>query len=91
MDRSPGRPLAQRARRGVRTQPLIGYVGLTSDWTDFTLLRKLGERFPGQIVMVGPIHPKVVLRCPACIGAKGGQAKSPKKTRAARRNATRRR
>jgi len=40
-------------------KPVIGYVGLTSDWTDFDLLRKLGERFPGQIVMVGPIHPKV--------------------------------
>ena len=32
-------------------------------------------------------HPHVILRCLACAGAKGGRVSSPKKTRAARRNA----
>ena len=36
-----------------------------------------------------PKHPHVTLRCPACIGGKGGKVTSPKKTRAARRNARR--
>lgn len=40
-------------------KPTIGYVGLTSKWTDFELLEKLGRRFPDQILMVGPIHPDV--------------------------------
>jgi hypothetical protein len=34
-------------------------------------------------------HPHVTLRCPACIGQRGGQATSPRKARAARRNAKR--
>lgn len=36
-----------------------------------------------------PKHPHVVLRCLACIGTRGGQQTSDKKTRAARRNAKR--
>ena len=34
-----------------------------------------------------PKHPHVVLRCPACAGAKGGKATSPRKTKAVRKNA----
>jgi glycosyltransferase involved in cell wall biosynthesis len=49
-------------------QPVIGYVGLTTDWVDFELLRKLGGRFPGQVVMVGPIHPKVEAQARAIPG-----------------------
>jgi len=41
------------------------------------------------------IHPGVVLVCPACLGAVGGRiggkASSPKKAKAARRNASRKR
>lgn len=33
------------------------------------------------------IHKSVTLRCPACTGAKGGAAKSERKTEAARANA----
>lgn len=43
-------------------QPAIGYVGLTSKWTNFELVEKLGRRFPGQVIMVGPIHPDVESR-----------------------------
>jgi len=35
------------------------------------------------------LHPHVRLRCPACIGAKGGKVSTPKKRRAARKNAKR--
>jgi hypothetical protein len=31
-------------------------------------------------------HPAVLLRCPACIGQKGGKATSPKKLRALRKS-----
>lgn len=34
-----------------------------------------------------PQHPHVQLRCPACIGSRGGKQTSPRKTRAARQNA----
>lgn len=37
--------------------PLIGFVGLISHWMDFELVRMLGERWPGRVVMVGPIQP----------------------------------
>lgn len=37
-----------------------------------------------------PIHGKI-LKCPACIGAKGGAAKSEKKKAAARKNALKKR
>ena len=40
-------------------RPIVGYVGLTSHWMDFELLRKLAQRWPGQIVMVGPIQAQV--------------------------------
>ena len=46
---------------GVR-KPVIGYVGLTSHWMDFELLEMLGRRWPGQIVMVGPIAAGVEAR-----------------------------
>ena len=37
------------------------------------------------------IHPDVILLCPACMGEQGGKASSDRKTRAARRNAKRKR
>lgn len=40
-------------------KPIIGYVGLISHWMDFDLLEKLAQRWPGQVVMVGPVHPDV--------------------------------
>ena len=40
-------------------RPVIGYVGLTAHWMDFNLLRQLGKRWPGHVVMVGPIQPEV--------------------------------
>lgn len=43
-------------------KPVIGYVGLTSHWMDFTLLEMLGQRWPGQVVMVGPIAAEVEAR-----------------------------
>jgi len=33
-------------------------------------------------------HPKVRKQCPACLGAEGGRRKSPAKTEAARKNAS---
>ena len=41
------------------SSPVIGYVGLTSHWMDFDLLRQLGDQWPDHIVMVGPIQPEV--------------------------------
>ena len=35
------------------------------------------------------LHPGVVLVCPACQGAKGGRQSSPRKAKAARKNAQR--
>ena len=43
-------------------QPVIGYVGLTTHWMDFDLLEKLAARWPGQILMLGPIAPQVEKR-----------------------------
>ena len=40
-------------------QPMIGYVGLVSDWIDFELLEMLGKRWPGQVAMVGPVRPEL--------------------------------
>lgn len=40
-------------------RPLIGYVGLTSHWMDFQLLAMLGRRWPGRVLMLGPIAPRV--------------------------------
>lgn len=40
-------------------KPIIGYVGLISHWMDFDLLAQLAQRWPGQVVMVGPVHPDV--------------------------------
>jgi len=46
--------------------------------------RQLGER------LLCPLHPKDPVHfCASCRGGRGGQATSPKKTRAARRNAKR--
>jgi hypothetical protein len=36
--------------------------------------------------IICPEHPYVQLRCPACIGRRGGQAKSRRKAMAARAN-----
>ncbi|WP_273144008.1 glycosyltransferase [Oceanicaulis alexandrii] len=43
-------------------RPVIGYLGLTADWMDFDLLEKLGARWPGQVVMVGPVKAEVAAR-----------------------------
>ncbi len=49
-------------------KPIIGYVGLTSHWMDFPLLESLGQRWPGQVVMVGPIAAEVEARARAIPG-----------------------
>lgn len=49
-------------------KPVIGYVGLTSHWMDFELLEMLGKRWPGQVVMVGPIAAEVEARARAIPG-----------------------
>lgn len=49
-------------------KPVIGYVGLTSHWMDFDLLEILGRRWPGQVVMVGPIAAEVEARARAIPG-----------------------
>lgn len=50
---------AMHPRLSEIPRPIIGYVGLVSRWTDFELLAQLSERWPGHIVMVGPVHPDV--------------------------------
>jgi glycosyltransferase involved in cell wall biosynthesis len=49
-------------------KPVIGYVGLTTHWMDFELLQLLGQRWPGQILMLGPIAPHVAARAKAISG-----------------------
>lgn len=49
-------------------KPAIGYIGLTSHWMDFTLLEMLGRRWPGQVVMVGPIAAQVETQARAIPG-----------------------
>lgn len=53
-------------------QPVIGYVGLTSHWMDFELLEMLGRRWPGQVVMLGPIAAEVEARARAVPGVVWG-------------------
>jgi glycosyltransferase involved in cell wall biosynthesis len=53
--------------RGIE-KPIIGYVGLTSHWMDFELLEMLGRRWPGQVVMAGPIAAQVEARARAIPG-----------------------
>ena len=50
--------------------PVIGYVGLTAHWMDFDLLRRLGARWPGHVVMVGPIQPEVEAEARAVEGVR---------------------
>ena len=40
-------------------RPRIGFVGLVARWMDFELLRKLASRWPGQVVIVGPVQAEV--------------------------------
>ena len=40
-------------------KPVIGYIGLISRWMDFKLLRMLGQKWPGHVVLVGPIHAEI--------------------------------
>jgi glycosyltransferase involved in cell wall biosynthesis len=40
-------------------RPRIGFVGLVARWMDFELLRKLAARWPGQVVVVGPVQREV--------------------------------
>lgn len=53
---------------GELPHPRIGYVGLVADWMDFDLLAKLGQRWPGQVVIVGPVKPEVQARFDAVPG-----------------------
>jgi glycosyltransferase involved in cell wall biosynthesis len=39
--------------------PRIGFVGLIARWMDFELLRKLAARWPGHVVVVGPVQREV--------------------------------
>jgi len=39
--------------------PRIGFVGLIARWMDFELVRKLAARWPGHIVLVGPVQREV--------------------------------
>jgi hypothetical protein len=43
-------------------KPVIGYVGLTSHWMDFELLRMLGQHWPNKVLMLGPIAAQVEKR-----------------------------
>ena len=49
------------ALRGV-ARPRIGYVGLVSHWTDLDLVEAMAKRWPGQVVMAGPVAPEVRAR-----------------------------
>lgn len=53
-----GKPGAVHSLVSAMPKPVIGYVGLTTEWMDFELLAKLGSRWPGHILMVGPIAPQ---------------------------------
>jgi len=53
--RTPEHPLLANVSR-----PRIGFVGFVSDWLDFELVGKMAERWPGRVVMVGPIKPSCV-------------------------------
>jgi glycosyltransferase involved in cell wall biosynthesis len=43
-------------------KPIIGYVGLVAEWFDHDIVEALGERWPGQIVVIGPVKPSEVRR-----------------------------
>jgi glycosyltransferase involved in cell wall biosynthesis len=49
-------------------KPVIGYVGLTSHWMDFELLEMLGRRWPGKVLMLGPIAAQVRSRAQSMPG-----------------------
>lgn len=49
-------------------RPRIGFVGLVARWMDFELLEKLGARWPGQVVIVGPVSPEAEERYAAIPG-----------------------
>ena len=53
---------------GDLPHPRIGYVGLVADWMDFELLARLGRRWPGQVVIVGPVKPEAQARFDAVPG-----------------------
>jgi len=36
-------------------KPVIGYVGLVAEWFDHDLLAALSQRWPGQVVVIGPV------------------------------------
>jgi glycosyltransferase involved in cell wall biosynthesis len=36
-------------------KPVIGYVGLVAEWFDHDILAALSERWPGQVVVIGPV------------------------------------
>lgn len=55
-------PLAEIA------SPRIGYIGIVASWMDFDLLEKLGQRWPGQIIIIGPVKSEVKARFHAIPG-----------------------
>lgn len=50
------------------SSPRIGYIGIVASWMDFDLLEKLGQRWPGHIVIIGPVKPEVKTRFHAIPG-----------------------
>lgn len=47
----------------------------------------VGKTTNGRTHVYCADHPDATLRCPGCMGAKGGKSKSTRKRRASRRNA----
>ncbi len=43
-------------------KPVIGYLGLTSSRMDFELVDMIGQRWPGHVLMVGPVDSRVARR-----------------------------
>lgn len=50
-----GTPAAQRDPSVAHLKsPVIGYVGLIKDWINLDLVAQISERWPGQVLFVGP-------------------------------------
>ena len=54
--------LAPHPRLSSIPGPRIGYVGLIEHWVDMELIEKMAARWPGQVVIVGPIAPALRAR-----------------------------
>lgn len=40
-------------------KPVIGFVGYVADWVNLDIVEALGKRWPGHVIMVGPIKPSL--------------------------------